>query len=454
LNNVVINHVVTPAIQAVQADPNANPPVQAVVEVPQSITYLNPIKVLEFYSDKLLDIAQKNTSLIWGDQSFTDQNPKEIFELTAAKGNLANTGRLNTTGKKVIQQWILSKILAHQTLAMLTDEACQVIERQSDLSTWNDPTETEDEEMDGITIIALILWCLCPHHKVDMYAEIGKAKKLMVAQFNNDIHLFFDAMKSIKFQIDQKDSLDYMDAAFVWDLFIQLKDEYLPLDFKYEFTALERRWQMVKEIVTPQSLMDDAGTYYTNLIGLGSWKMESTKHAQIIALTTRLSKLKMEIQLLTKNASKESAKGSTADKPFSSPKNYGNFEAWHIIKVNNNAVFNMVEKGDKKFYWCNEHQYPGSDVKGMYVFHKPTEHNAWKAQKDELNKRRGKKSSSSNTQAATPASVPPAVASIASMNASKLSLAKSLQEAFTTTPGLTEDQFQKIRQNCCDALGN
>jgi hypothetical protein len=183
---------------------------------------------------------------------------------------------------------------------------------------------------------------------------------------------------------------------------------------------------MDKEIITPHSLMDDAGTYYTNLIGSGSWKMESTKHAQIIALTTQISKLKTEIQSLTKNASKESSTGSTADELSSSPKNYGNFEAWCLIKVNNNTEFNMVEKGDKKFYWCDEHQYPGSDVKGMYVLHKPTEHDAWKAQKDEFNMRRGKKSSSSNTQAATPASVPHAAASIVSMNASKLSLAKSL----------------------------
>ncbi len=157
MNNVVTNRVVTPAIQAVQADPNANPPFQVVVGVPQSITYLNPMKVLEIYLDKLLDIAQKNASLIWGDQSFTDQNPKEIFELMAANGNLTNTGCLNTTGKKVIQQRILSKILAHQTLAMLTNEACQVIERQINLFTWKDPTGTEDKEMDGLTIIALIL---------------------------------------------------------------------------------------------------------------------------------------------------------------------------------------------------------------------------------------------------------------------------------------------------------
>jgi hypothetical protein len=133
LNNNVTTRVVTPAIQTVQANPNANPPVQAVIGVPQLIAYFNPIKVLEVYLDKLLDIAQKNASLIWGDQSFTDQNPKEIFELTAANGNLTYTGCLNAAGKKVVQQCIFSKILAHQTLAMLTDEACQVIEQQSDI---------------------------------------------------------------------------------------------------------------------------------------------------------------------------------------------------------------------------------------------------------------------------------------------------------------------------------
>ncbi len=156
LNKVVTNCVVAPAIQAVQANPNANSPVQAVAGVPQSIIYLNPIKVLEVYLDKLLDIAQKNASLIWGNQSFTDQNQKVFFELMAANGNLTNAGCLNNAGKKVIQQHFFSKILAHQTLAMLTNEARQLIERQSDLFTWKDPTGTEDKEMDGLSIIALI----------------------------------------------------------------------------------------------------------------------------------------------------------------------------------------------------------------------------------------------------------------------------------------------------------
>jgi hypothetical protein len=68
--------------------------------------------------------------------------------------------------------------------------------------------------------------------------EIGKIKKLTVAQFDNDIHLFFDAMKSIKLQIDQKDPMAYTDDTFTRDIFLQLKVEALLLEFKNEFTSL------------------------------------------------------------------------------------------------------------------------------------------------------------------------------------------------------------------------
>ena len=50
----------------------------------------------------------------------------------------------------------------------------------------------------------------------------------------------------------------------------------------------------------------------------------------------------------------------------------------------------MVEKDGKKFYWCDEHQYPSCETKGMDVFHKPTDHDAWKARKDKFNKKGGK----------------------------------------------------------------
>jgi hypothetical protein len=112
----------------------------------------------------------------------------------------------------------------------------------------------------------------------------------------------------------------------------------------------------------------------------------------------------------------------------------------------------MIEKNGKNWYWCDQHQNPNCETKGMYVLHKPAEHDAWKACKDELNKKCGKKNGPPTTTSVTVS--PPASASNASTNASKLSLVKSLQETLTTTAGLSEDQFQKIWQSCCDASGN
>ncbi len=77
------------------------------------------------------------------------------------------------------------------------------------------------------------------------------------------IQFEFSNCISVKLQIDSKDPMAYRDDAFVCDIFVQLKNELLPHDFKSEFTSLERRWQMDKEIITSQSLMDDASTYYT-----------------------------------------------------------------------------------------------------------------------------------------------------------------------------------------------
>jgi hypothetical protein len=280
-----------------------------------------------------------------------------------------------------------------------------------------------------------------------MYSEIGAVKKMTIAQFDNDINLFFDTIRSSKLQIDSKDPLVYTDDAFVHDIFAQLKNKILQLDFRSEFTSLKRCWQMGKEKISSQSLMDDASTYNTNLVASGNWKTQVNKHAQIIALTTQILELKKEAsQVKTSTTSITPAPAPTV--PGSSE-----FEQWRLVKVNNNEEFNKIEKDGKAFYWCNKHKYPTSETPGMYVAHKPTEHDAWQACKTALNDRRGK---DRRDKAPTPASVPATTAPKPSVqpNASKLSLAKSLQKALMTTAGLTKDQFNKIWESCCNALGN
>jgi hypothetical protein len=106
-----------------------------------------------------------------------------------------------------------------------------------------------------------------------MYSEITKVKQLTIAQYDNDVQLFFNAIKFLKLHIDQKDPTAYTeDAVLIRDIFLQLKQESLPAEFRIEFGHQETRWMMNKAKITSASLMDDASAYFVNLKNTGNWK--------------------------------------------------------------------------------------------------------------------------------------------------------------------------------------
>jgi hypothetical protein len=112
---------------------------------------------------------------------------------------------------------------------------------------------------------------------------------------------------------------------------------------------------------------------------------------------------------------------------------------WRLTKVENGNEFNMIKEDGTKYYCCDNHKHPDREQLGMYVFHRPTEHNAWKKKKDEFNARKKGKSKSTPTDKKTPDGPPSTTpAAVSTASASKLSLAKSLQEALTMTARLSE----------------
>jgi hypothetical protein len=104
LNLVATRCTVIPAVPEIIADAAAVLPIISVPAIPEEIIYSNEIKLLKVYSDKLLEITQKHASLTWGDQSFTNQNPKVIQELTQTDGHLTIAGRLTVIGMAIIQE--------------------------------------------------------------------------------------------------------------------------------------------------------------------------------------------------------------------------------------------------------------------------------------------------------------------------------------------------------------
>jgi hypothetical protein len=226
--NHLIKHCTTvwTVIPDVIADPAAIPPVAG---VPEEILLTNSIYMLNHYSDKNIKLTCKHASLTWGDCSFTIMASNTIKPLTVVNCGLACAGTLTGNGKELVLEQMHSKFLGHQIMELLTDSACQAIKQHSNLYTWVSQNGRE-EEVDGLTLLALILAPIFPNFKVNMYTKITKVKKLTIAQHDNDGQLFFDAIKYLKLHIDQKDLTAYTEDAFIWDIFIQLKQDSLPAE--------------------------------------------------------------------------------------------------------------------------------------------------------------------------------------------------------------------------------
>ena len=417
------------------------------VDAAGDVTYSDPINMLERYSDDNVTLARKHASLTWGDRSFTVMATNTIESLTAVNGFKTAGGALTDDGKELVLERMHSKFLAHQLLEILTESGRQAIEQMSALYTW---TSGREEETDGLTILALVLARIRPNFKVDMFTEISKAKKLSISQYDNDVQLYFDAIKFLKLQIDQKDSTAYTEDAFIRDLFLQLKNDNLPSEFRLEFSRQETRWLMNKSPITSQELMDDASAYYINLKNTGTWKIEISRSSQIIALTTQLTELKTEFA--ASKASKSTPKLDDG-KPAGGPAKYV-FEVWRLEKIDNKVEHNMVERDGKTWYWCDKHKYNNKGVvtNGMYVTHKPDQHESWTERRNK-GRKGGATASTGNDPAGKPK--PTTTQSVSNdSSASKLSLSKSLQAALVTTAGITEDQFKKIWAEACNASGN
>ncbi len=83
----------------------------------------------------------------------------------------------------------------------------------------------------------------------------------------------------------------------------------------------------------------------------------------------------------------------------------------------------------------------------MYVFHMPgSEHDAWRARKDQF------KNGGPSNSTVTTLKAPTPVSGLTDPSAVKLSLRKSLQAALVTTASLSADQFQKIWAEACNEL--
>jgi hypothetical protein len=108
--------------------------------------------------------------------------------MTIAKGLAQTPTNLKPSNHGEVLQLtqMHSKFLAHQLMELLSTMARQAVEQLLVLYTWTTP-DGKEEEMDGLTILAIVLNSIQPHYKVDMYLKIKKLKKETLVQYENDV---------------------------------------------------------------------------------------------------------------------------------------------------------------------------------------------------------------------------------------------------------------------------
>ena len=336
--------------------------------------------MLENYSSNNLNIALINASVIWGDKSFTVQMPQEIRQMTIANGLAMTPTNLKPSpmGEVLQLQRMHLKFMAHQLMSLLNPTARQTVEQLKKLYTWVTP-DGKEEEMDGLTILAIILNHIRPHYKVDMYLEIDKLKKETLEQHGNQIDLYFDSVRLHMLGIMQKNPAAYTDDQFVRDIFKELKGEQLPSAFRLEFERAEVKWLMNRENYTSESLMAEASLFSLNLKSSGGWKIETNKHQQIIALTTQLHEMENKLAELTPKVGGPSFPKTIVTTGDNSEMK-GTFPLWRLKKVHSSEEHCMVERDGAKHYWCEDGHFLKNKSCGMYCIHKPGDgHIAWQS---------------------------------------------------------------------------
>ena len=120
-----------------------------------AITLSGHKNMLTTWNEISMDSLQRNSTLSWGNRTWTVTNDKSILELSAVRGEVTN-GRLNTEGKLIFQQRQKLAWLAHQVLSLIEDDDRKMLTVNKSQYTWYCPVSGEAFQ-DGRIVLHLAL---------------------------------------------------------------------------------------------------------------------------------------------------------------------------------------------------------------------------------------------------------------------------------------------------------
>ena len=225
---------------------------------------------------------------------------------------------------------------------------------------------------DGVTMILIALKRVSPNTRVGISNVKSSLSKVDLAQFKGDIGKMCVSMLKSKQDIED---MGGNHEDFVLNVFSAAERSKSSKFVKY-VNRIRDEWESDEtdvELFSADALIEELTTRWNNMDASDSnaTKMDPPD-AKIIALTTKVSTLKTQIQSMQKGNGMGSG-GGNAPKSFV-------IEEWRKSKT----LGDSVERDGKQWHWCSKHM----NSNGLYVTHKEADHGEWEENKK--NNRRGK----------------------------------------------------------------
>ena len=314
--------------------------------------------------------------------------------------------------RTLFYEQVRANMIGQRIMGSLTAKAKKTLMTRSKDFTWT--TAEGQETLDGPTILQIIVEGVKPSTRVGISNLKDKIKVARLAGHDHNVKELCDHLRVVYGEIVEQNGSHEDMVKDAFDAILSGTNE----EFNTYITSLKSKWELGKEY-TLDELATAAVTKFTNLEAAKSWKAPEKPDSKIAALVTQVNELKRALATVQSDGG-EKKPGATSDRR-------NNIAEWRKKKSHGDSV----HRDDKTWYWCPRHK--GQDYDGLYVTHKPENH-------DE-HQRRFRKDKSGDTS------------STASSD-KKLAMKDSLKTALVAKFGCSSGEADKLWSDIVTDQGN
>lgn len=322
------------------------------------------------YNEVSLDMVKAQATRIWANHEAVWDTP---FPYLRSVQRISP--ETNIAHQAIFFLRVRSRMIAKRIQGSITVASWKALLQRKDEFSWLNDRGNYDH--DGPTMLKILLSVVNPTTRVGVRDLRHEIRNATLAKFSHNVKLMLENMNGNYLQIIRKGQNHDNFEDDLFDALLTTKN----LVFKNFIQRLQDEWESGKDFL-PSELMETAIQKYNNMLQRGTWTQSESQDSKLAALATRLKNVE--------NTFRGNGASPTCTAATDSGRRKFGIDEWRLHKQGYTKVVNGVT-----YWWCPHHKLDGK-YDGLYMTHKPSEHDAWKRDREKRNqewkeKRRAKK---------------------------------------------------------------